>query len=98
MLELGGYVYIMANKPLGRIYIGVTASIHERVTAHKEGRGSAHCKPWKLDKLVYIERHETILEAITREKAMKKWLRLWKLRLVSEHNPNWDDLFLTING
>ena len=98
MLELGGYVYFMANKPLGRIYIGVTANIHERVTAHKEGRGSAHCKRWNLDKLVYIERHKTILEAITCEKAMKKWLRLWKLRLVSEHNPNWDDLFLTING
>ena len=98
MLEQGGYVYIMANKPLGRTYIGVTANIHERVTAHKEGRGSSHCKRWNLDKLVYIERHETMLEAIAREKAMKKWLRLWKLRLVSESNPNWDDLFLSING
>jgi putative endonuclease len=98
MLEQGGYVYIMANKPLGRVYIGVTANITERVAAHKEGRGSSHCKRWNLDKLVYIERHETILEAISREKAMKKWLRLWKLRLVSENNPNWDDLFLTING
>jgi putative endonuclease len=98
MLEQGGYVYIMANKPLGRVYIGVTANIIERVAAHKEGRGSLHCNRWNLDKLVCIERHETILEAISREKAMKKWLRLWKLRLVSEHNTNWDDLFLTING
>ena len=98
MLEQGGYVYIMANKPLGRVYIGVTANIHERVTAHKEARGSLHCKRWNLDKLVYIEHHETMLEAIAREKAMKKWLRLWKLRLISESNPNWDDLFLSVNG
>jgi putative endonuclease len=98
MIEKGGYVYIMSNKPMGRVYIGTTADIFERVAAQKEGRGSSHCKRWNLDKLVYMERHETIKEAIAREKAMKKWLRLWKLRLVSEHNPNWDDLYLTINS
>jgi putative endonuclease len=96
MQEKGGYVYIMSNKPLGRLYIGVTANIFERVAAHKEGRGSAFCKRWNLDKLVYLERHSCIDGAIAREKAMKKWLRLWKLRLVSEDNPNWDDLFLTL--
>lgn len=98
MDEKGGYVYVMANKPFGRVYIGVTANLAERVFAHKEGRGSTHCKRWNLHDLVYIERHETIQEAIAREKAMKKWLRLWKLRLVSEHNPNWNDLYLTISG
>ncbi|MEP7351167.1 MAG: GIY-YIG nuclease family protein [Sphingorhabdus sp.] len=98
MRENGGYVYIMTNKPFGRHYVGVTADIIARVTAHRERRGSAHCKRWNLDKLVYFERFEDIREAIAREKAMKKWLRLWKLRMISEHNPKWDDLFLTLNG
>ncbi len=98
MFEKGGYIYIMANKPMGRVYVGVTANLAERVAAHKEGRGSIHCKKYNLHSLVYTERYEDIVEAIAREKAMKKWLRLWKLRLVSEHNPNWNDLYLTING
>lgn len=94
----GGYVYIMTNKPFGRLYVGVTADIAARVTTHKEGGGSIHCKRYNLHRLVYIEQHASIEDAIAREKAMKKWLRQWKLRLVSEANPNWDDLYDSLNG
>jgi putative endonuclease len=95
---MGGFVYIMTNKPLGVLYVGVTASLAERVTAHREGRGSVFCKQWGLHRLVYVEPHPTIDDAIAREKAIKNWRRLWKLRLISEANPNWDDVFDSINS
>jgi putative endonuclease len=94
----GGYTYIVTNKPFGILYIGVTADIAERVTAHREGRGSVFCRKWDLKRLVLIEPHPTIEEAITREKALKNWSRAWKLRLIAEANPQWDDLFETLNG
>ena len=97
-MHKGGYVYIMANKPFGRLYIGVTANLPERILAHKEGRGSYHCKKFNLHRLVYMEPYNTIEEAIIREKALKKWLRLWKLRLISEANPEWNDLYDTLNA
>jgi putative endonuclease len=94
----GGYTYIVTNKPFGILYIGVTADIAERITAHREGRGSAFCRKWDLKRLVLIEPHPTIEEAISREKALKNWSRAWKLRLIAETNPEWDDLFETLNG
>ncbi|CAO1654527.1 GIY-YIG nuclease family protein [Parasphingorhabdus sp. NYA22] len=94
----GGYVYIMTNKPFGVLYTGVTARLAERVSAHRQGTGSNFCKKWDCKRLVYIERHDEIENAILREKRIKKWKRVWKLRLVSEANPNWDDLYGTING
>jgi putative endonuclease len=94
----GGCTYIVTNKPFGILYIGVTADIAERMTAHREGRGSAFCRKWDLRRLVLIESHPTIEEATTREKALKNWSRAWKLRLIAETNPEWDDLFETLNG
>ena len=95
---MGGFVYIMTNKPLGVLDVGVTSSLADRVMAHREGRGSVFCRQWDLRCLVYIEPHPTIEGAIVREKAIKNWRRLWKLRLISEANPNWDDLFDSINA
>ena len=94
----GGYIYIMTNKPLGVLYIGVTADIAARVYAHRTGRGSEFCQKWGLTRLVHMERYDLIEEAIAREKAMKRWKRVWKLRLIAEHNPRWNDLFETINS
>ena len=94
----GGYTYIVTNKPFGILYIGVTADIAERMTAHGEGRGSAFCRKWDLKRLVLVEPHPTIEEAIVREKALKNWTRAWKLRLIAEANPEWDDLFETLNA
>lgn len=93
----GGYVYIMSNKPFGVLYTGVTADIAARVWQHKNGLGSKFCRRYNCDKLVFAESHLRIEEAIAREKAIKAWRRLWKLQLICEANPNWDDLFDTIN-
>ncbi|WP_260582776.1 GIY-YIG nuclease family protein [Sphingopyxis sp. PET50] len=92
------YVYIMTNKPMGILYIGVTADLPARIFAHRSGQGSDFCKKWQLRRLVYAEPFDRIDEAIVREKAMKKWKRVWKLRLISEANPEWVDLFDRLNG
>jgi putative endonuclease len=94
----GGHVYIMSNKPFGVLYIGVTADLLARVNAHKTGDGSVFCKRWGLDRLVWIEPHSDIDQAINREKQLKRWKRAWKLRMIVEANPNWDDLHLGLNG
>ena len=71
----GGWVYIMADRYRGTLYIGVTSNVAGRVYAHREGRGSDFCKRYGLTSLVYAEEVPTIDEAIAREKAMKKWKR-----------------------
>ena len=95
---MGGWVYIMTNGPHGTLYIGVTSSLSDRIMAHREGRGSEFCRKHKLVRLVYIEPFPTIEEAIAREKAMKRWKRQWKLKLIRRDNPDRDDLFETINA
>ncbi|WP_086609071.1 GIY-YIG nuclease family protein [Erythrobacter donghaensis] len=95
---MGAWVYIMSNGAHGTLYIGVTSDLAARVCAHREGRGSAFCRKYDLVRLVYAEHHDTIIDAIAREKAMKKWKRQWKLRLIRQQNPDWLDLFETINA
>ena len=70
----GGWVYIMTNGPHGTLYIGVTAHLAARITQHREGHGSEFCREHGLTRLVYVERHEDIREAIVREKRMKDWI------------------------
>lgn len=94
----GGWVYIMANKPFGTLYIGVTANLPARVWQHRTGKGSEFCKRHGLVRLVYAEEFPTIEEAIAREKAMKAWHRNWKLRQILDANPDWSDLFDKINS
>lgn len=95
---MGGWVYIMTNAPHGTLYIGVTADLAGRVSAHREGRGSHFCRKHGLTRLVYIEPYDEIEIAIRREKAMKRWKRQWKLKLIRRNNPDWIDLFETINA
>lgn len=92
------YVCIMTNKLMGVLYIGVTADLAARIVAHRSGTGSEFCRRWDLKRLVYAESFDRIDEAIVREKALKKWNRIWKLRLISEANPEWVDLFETLNA
>ena len=94
----GGWVYIMADRYRGTLYIGVTSDLAARAWAHREGRGSKFCSRYGLKTLVYAEQAPTIDEAIVREKAMKKWNRAWKVALVEQANPEWDDLFEMINS
>ena len=95
---MGGWTYILTNKPFGVLYVGVTADLVARLTAHREGRGSDFVKRFHCNRLVLIEPHATIEEAIGREKALKNWRRHWKLRLIAETNPERDDLFPRINS
>jgi putative endonuclease len=94
---MSGYTYIMTNTAFGVLYVGVTSDI-ARILAHREGRGSAFARKWGCTRLVYIEQHERIEDAIVREKRLKDWNRLWKCGLIAEANPNWDDLWDTINS
>ena len=94
----GGWVYIMADRYRGTLYIGVTSDIAARVWAHREGRGSRFCARYGLTRLVYGEQAPTIEEAIAREKAIKKWNRAWRIELIESAKPDWSDLFETINA
>ena len=93
----GGWVYMMCNKPHGVLYIGVTADLARRVVQHRSGEGGFFTRRYHCTRLVYAEPHPTIDDAIRREKAMTAWQRLWKLRLIQEHNPYWNDLFDQLN-
>ena len=87
------YVYIIANKRNGTLYVGVTSDLVERVYAHKNGLVDSFSKKYKLHNLVYYEQHLDIEAAIKREKQIKKWDRLWKLKLIEKFNPGWRDLY-----
>jgi len=89
----GGWVYILCNKPHGALYVGVTADLVRRIARHRAGEGGKHSRKYHCRRLVHVEAHGSIDEAIRREKAIKAWLRVWKLRLIQEHNPAWEDLF-----
>ncbi|RNJ63289.1 MAG: GIY-YIG nuclease family protein [Porphyrobacter sp. IPPAS B-1204] len=92
-MEYGGFVYIMASRRNGTIYIGVTTDLAKRVWEHREGLIEGFTKKYGCKTLVWFERHDTIEAAITREKQMKEWRRAWKLRRIEEMNPDWNDLF-----
>ena len=94
---MGGWVYIMTNKRYGVLYIGVTADLAARIMQHKQGKGSAFCRRYGLDRLVYAEPHAEIAEAIAREEAMKPWKRAWKIEQIEKNNPEWCDLFEQIH-
>jgi putative endonuclease len=94
----GGWVYILASRYRGTLYIGVTSNIAARSWQHREGSGSDFAKRYEVRRLVYTEEYPTIAEAIAREKALKKWRRDWKIELVEAANPEWDNLFDRING
>jgi putative endonuclease len=87
------YVYIMSCLSNSTIYIGVTNDIKRRCYEHKNKLNEGFTKRYNIIKLVYFEQHTNILEAIKREKQLKKWNRAWKNNLIEKENSNWDDLF-----
>jgi putative endonuclease len=95
----GGWLYMMTDRYRGAIYTGVTADIAKRAYQHRETpHGSRFVKRYNLMRLVYAEQYERIDEAIAREKAVKKWLRAWKIELIEKTNPDWLDLYDVLNG
>jgi len=93
----GGWVYILASRYRSTLYTGVTSDLARRTWQHREGSGSRFAAAYNAIRLVYAERHERIDGAIARENAIKKWRREWKIDLIEETNPDWDDLFERIN-
>ena len=90
---MAGWTYIMASKPHGMLYIGVTAHLAARVDQHRRDTGAAFCRRYGIRRLVYAERHDAIEQAIAREKTLKAWKRAWKVELIETINPEWHDLF-----
>ena len=87
------YVYILASRKYGTLYIGVTSDLVRRVYEHKTKIVPGFTKRYAIDKLVLFEIFDDPVSAIAREKELKKWRRDWKTRLIDEQNPNWDDLY-----
>lgn len=94
---MGGSVYILASRPHGTLYVGVTADLPFRVWQHREGVGSAFCRKYGVHRLVHYEAFEDIQNAIHREKRLKAWPRRWKVNLIEQTNPTWADLYETLN-
>lgn len=92
------YVYILASKRNGTLYTGHTDDLAGRIWAHKEGLGSIFTRKYGVKTLVWYEAHDTRESAKWREYRIKAWKRDWKLRLIEKDNPDWDDLYLTLNG
>ncbi len=87
------WVYILANKPGGTLYVGVTNDLVRRAFEHREGLVKGFTKQYGVKMLVYFEEHETAPLAIQREKNIKHWLREWKIDLIVSKNPQWRDLY-----
>jgi putative endonuclease len=87
------YLYILASKQNGTLYVGVTSNLVQRIHQHKNNQVDGFSKKHNVKTLVYFEQHETAESAITREKQVKKWNRSWKLKLIEKDNPQWKDLY-----
>ena len=87
------YVYILASKRNGTLYVGVTSDLPRRIYEHKKKLVDGFTKKYNITTFVYSEEFQNINDAIHREKCIKQWNRAWKLRLIEEHNPDWSDLY-----
>lgn len=86
------YVYILASQRNGTLYIGLTNDIERRIAEHKNKIYQGFTAKYNVNMLIYFEEHDTYDEAVTREKQLKKWKRIWKLNLIGKENPDWKDL------
>jgi putative endonuclease len=86
------YVYILASRRHGTLYIGVTNNLPFRIQQHRLGQGSEFVRRYGVHRLVYVETYGTAREAISREKQLKKWNRDWKIQLIEQDNLEWRDL------
>jgi putative endonuclease len=90
------FTYMLASRRNGTLYVGSTDNLGKRIWDHKLGAGSAFTRKHGLKILVWFEQHETREAAFGRERRIKEWPRLWKLRLIERFNPGWRDLYETL--
>jgi putative endonuclease len=87
------FVYILASERNGTLYVGVTSDLPSRVWQHKNDLADSFTKKFQVHTMVWFEQHESAESAITREKQVKKWNRMWKVRAIEAMNPAWRDLY-----
>jgi putative endonuclease len=92
----GFFVYILSSGKLGTLYVGQSNSLHRRVFEHKTKAVRGFTATYGVNRLVWFEPHETLESATLREKRLKRWRREWKIQLIEETNPDWIDLWLTL--
>ena len=90
------YVYIMASRARGVLYVGMTSELSDRSWQHREHVREGFTKRYWVDRLVYFEAHDDARVAARRERAMKRWRRDWKIELIEKHNPTWQDLIAEV--
>jgi len=91
-------VYMMASERNGTLYIGVTSDLIARVWQHKNNVADGFTQKYAVHQLIWYEAHQSMESAILREKSLKKWNRIWKLRLIEQMNPEWQDLYNQLTG
>ncbi|MFA5777355.1 MAG: GIY-YIG nuclease family protein [Parcubacteria group bacterium] len=92
------FVYMLASKRNGTLYIGVTSNLPKRVWEHKNNLVGGFTKKYNIHNLVYFEQTENVQSALLQEKQLKKWKRDWKIELIEKDNPEWKDLYEKILG
>lgn len=90
------FVYVMASRKKGTLYVGMTNDLLRRAYEHREGLIDGFTKDHGVKRLVFYEAFDDVTAAIRREKRLKEWQRQWKIDLIESQNPNWDDLFRTL--
>lgn len=90
------FVYILASKKNGTLYIGITSNLIKRIQEHKTKIVKGFTEKYNVNKLVHYEQTENVYAALAREKALKKWNKDWKINLIEKTNPNWKDLYFEI--
>lgn len=96
-MDRGYWVYILASRARGTLYIGVTANIARRMVEHREGLAEGFTRKYGVKRLVHIEHFADLDDARRREHQLKGWRRQWKIELIEASNPGWDDLFDQLN-
>jgi putative endonuclease len=93
---MGYYVYILASRKDGAIYIGITSDLVRRIYEHRTKAVPGFTSKYNITRLVWFEIYDVPISAISREKELKKWKRAWKAQLIEAQNPKWEDLYDSI--
>ena len=96
MSEKKFYIYILASKKGGFLYIGITSNLSKRIWEHKNEITKGHTSKYSIKRLVYYEVYDDFDNAVKREKTLKKWRRQWKIDLIEKNNPEWNELYREI--
>ena len=96
--DYGGWVYILARRYRGELYVGITADLSARMVQHRDGEGSRYAAKRGIGRLVWADFIEPVDAAIAHEKRLKRWRREWKFALIEKTNPDWRDLFDDLAG